>query len=70
MRSAQLLPAKSGVTTRIIAPALQQQLTEGRRLLADLRDSLTKFGATDADQDALRTSIAQLDEFFLLVVVG
>jgi small GTP-binding protein len=58
------------VSQRIINPALQQQLAEGRRLLAELRDALTKFAATDADQDALRTSIAQLDEFFLLVVVG
>jgi small GTP-binding protein len=31
---------------------------------------LTRFGASDADSSALAASIAQLDEFFLLVVVG
>ena len=58
------------VTQRIIAPALQEQLTQGRHLLAELRDALTRFGATEPDQAALKASIAQLDEFFLLVVVG
>src|ERR671919_3209452 len=49
---------------------LQQQLNSGRELLAQLRDALTRFGATRDDQDALAASIRQLDEFFLLVVVG
>src|SRR5688500_12647547 len=55
---------------RILTPALQQQLTGARELLAELRDALTRFGASDADQAALAASIRQLDEFFLLVVVG
>ena len=55
---------------RILTPALQQQLTEARQLLAELRDALTRFGASAADQAALAASIRQLDEFFLLVVVG
>jgi small GTP-binding protein len=55
---------------RVLAPALQAELNSGRQLLAELRDALTRFGASDADQAALRASIAQLDEFFLLVVVG
>src|ERR671919_2202570 len=49
---------------------LQQQLNSGRELLAELRDALTRFGAPDSDQAALAASIRQLDEFFLLVVVG
>jgi len=53
-----------------LAPDLQQQLNTGRLLLAELRDALTRFGASDADQSALAASIRQLDEFFLLVVVG
>src|SRR5215210_4207735 len=54
----------------VLAPDLQQQLNSGRALLAELRDALTRFGAPQADQVALATSIKQLDEFFLLVVVG
>jgi small GTP-binding protein len=54
----------------MISPNLQQQLNDARALLADMRDSLVRFGATPADQAALAQSIAQLDEFFLLVVVG
>ena len=54
---------------RVLAADLQAQLTRGRRL-ADLRDALTRFGATAADQAALASSIRRLDEFFLLVVVG
>ena len=56
--------------SRILTPALQQQLTSARELLAELRDALTRFGAGEADRDALAASIRQLDEFFLLVVVG
>jgi small GTP-binding protein len=55
---------------RVLDPALQARLTEARQLLGDMRDALTRFGATDEDQAALAASIRQLDEFFLLVVVG
>ena len=55
---------------RVLDPALQGQLTEARHLLGDIRDSLTRFGATGDDRAALAASIRQLDEFFLLVVVG
>jgi ribosome biogenesis GTPase A len=54
----------------MINRALQQQLNDSRALLGDIRDSLVRFGATSADQAVLAQSIAQLDEFFLLVVVG
>jgi small GTP-binding protein len=55
---------------RVLDPALQAQLNQARQLLGELRDALTRFGATSEDQDALAASIHQLDEFFLLVVVG
>jgi small GTP-binding protein len=55
---------------QVLSAELQSQLTAGRHLLAELRDALTRFGANAADQAALAASIRQLDEFFLLVVVG
>lgn len=55
---------------RVLSDELQHQLNSGRQLLGDLRDALIRFGASDSDQAALNTSIRQLDEFFLLVVVG
>jgi small GTP-binding protein len=55
---------------RVLDAALQAQLSQARQLLSELRDSLTRFGATPDDQAALAASIRQLDEFFLLVVVG
>src|SRR5437667_3907030 len=55
---------------RVLTPEAERQLTEARRLLAELRDTLIRFGATAQDESALATSIQQLDEFFLLVVVG
>ena len=48
----------------------QSLLTEERNLLNDLRVALVKFDATEEDQKTLEKSIAQLDDFFLLVVVG
>jgi small GTP-binding protein len=55
---------------RVLTDDLQRELNHGRELLAELRDSLTRFGADATDQAALNASIRQLDEFFLLVVVG
>ena len=54
----------------VLSAELQTQLNSGRQLLAELRDALTRFGASTSDQEALAASIRQLDEFFLLVVVG
>jgi predicted GTPase len=45
-------------------------MTKARDLLASLRDALIRFGASPADEATLARSIRQLDEFFLLVVVG
>jgi hypothetical protein len=54
----------------VLTPDLQNQLNGGRQLLAQLRDALTRFDASAEDQSALASSIRQLDEFFMLVVVG
>ena len=54
----------------ILTPAEQDVLTEERRNLAELRTSLIRFGATDDNMAPLERSIEQLDELFLLVVVG
>jgi small GTP-binding protein len=54
----------------VLSAELQSQLNNGRQLLGELRDALTRFGANAEDQAALAASIRQLDEFFLLVVVG
>ena len=48
----------------------QRQLTETRALLGDLRETLARAPATDADAKALASVVAQLDDVFLLVVVG
>ncbi len=45
-------------------------LKEERRLMNDLRLVLVALGMEDSDQSALEQSIHQLDEFFLIVVVG
>jgi small GTP-binding protein len=55
---------------RILDASSEAQLKDARALLATVRDNLVAFGAAEADQDALVASIRQLDELFLLVVVG
>jgi small GTP-binding protein len=55
---------------RVLSDAAEERLKEARILLGETRDALTLFGATSADQAALAASIRQLDEFFLLVIVG
>jgi small GTP-binding protein len=54
----------------VLTADLQSQLNGGRELLAQLREALTRFDASQEDQAALASSIRQLDEFFMLVVVG
>ncbi|NUM45270.1 MAG: dynamin family protein [Anaerolineales bacterium] len=55
---------------QLLPPKHQTLLTHERQLLSDLRVALLKFGATETDQKTLSDSIRQLDEFFLLVIVG
>jgi small GTP-binding protein len=54
----------------ILDPAQQDLVREERRILNDLRVSLVRFGASDENMAPLERSIEQLDELFLLVVVG
>ncbi len=56
--------------TKILDPAQDELLKDERRVLARLRTALTKFGAAPEHQAALARSIEQLDELFLLVIVG
>src|SRR4030081_283032 len=56
--------------TRVLDPQLERRLVEARSLPGDSRDALIRFGALPEDHVRLVGSIAQLDEFFLLVVVG
>jgi len=54
----------------ILKPAEQEVVREERRILNDLRASLIRFGASTENLSPLEQSILQLDELFLLVVVG
>ena len=56
--------------TRILSPDQDELLKEERRVLGRLRLALSKFDAAPEHQQALEKSIDQLDEFFLLVIVG
>ncbi len=55
---------------RILNEYQESLLKDERQLLNDLRVALVAFGADPEDQATLAQSIAQLDELFLLVVVG
>lgn len=54
----------------ILSKIQKQLLTQERDLLNRLRLSLAEYGIKEEDQAALTESIRQLDDFFLLVVVG
>ena len=56
--------------TKILNEAQEELLREERKVLARLRTALVRFGASTEHQSALDRSIEQLDEFFLLVIVG
>jgi hypothetical protein len=53
-----------------LSPAAERALADGRALLTELRDWLASLPATEHDGSTLANSIRQLDDFFLLVVVG
>jgi small GTP-binding protein len=55
---------------KLLSPDLDELLKEERRVLARLRMALAKFDAAPDHQAALEKSIDQLDELFLLVIVG
>lgn len=54
----------------ILDEKLESILSKERTLLNDLRLALVEFGVPEADQQTLGQSIRQLDDLFLLVVVG
>jgi small GTP-binding protein len=54
----------------LLSAAQQQALAAERALLNDIRAALVRSGADEAAVNELGQSIAQLDELFLLVVVG
>jgi small GTP-binding protein len=55
---------------RILTNQQERLLTDERRWLSDLRVALARFDVASEDQATLDQSIRQLDELFLLVVVG
>ena len=55
---------------RILDESRQEILHDERRLLGELRMVLVRLASSTETQKALARSIAQLDELFLLVVVG
>lgn len=55
---------------RILNPKQENLLKDERNLLNELRVALVQFNAADEDHETLNQSIRQLDELFLLVVVG
>ncbi len=55
---------------RILNPQQEALLNEERQVLNDLRAALVSFGVDVQDSQTLAESISQLDELFLLVVVG
>ncbi len=55
---------------RVLTENQEILLNDERRALNELRLILVQFGATDEDKQTLSDSIQQLDELFLLVVVG
>jgi ribosome biogenesis GTPase A len=57
-------------SSRLLGASAERQLIEARQQLADLRDILVALPATSADLATLGASMRQLDELFMIVVVG
>jgi small GTP-binding protein len=55
---------------KILSGGEDELVREERRVLARLRNALVRFDAAPEHQQALDRSIEQLDELFLLVIVG
>ena len=58
------------MVSTLLRPEDQQLVKDERRALEALRDMLVRLGATPENLDALKQSIQQLDELFLVVIVG
>ena len=55
---------------RILTDQQERILTDERRVLGELVAALARLEVTSEDQETLQRSVRQLDELFLLVVVG
>lgn len=55
---------------QLLTQTQKELLSQERALLNKIQITLVKYGVQDKDQNALEESIRQLDDFFLLVVVG
>jgi GTP-binding protein EngB required for normal cell division len=55
---------------RVLDAQSEAHLAQARELLERLRQALTQFGAPAGDQAVLAGSMRQLDELFILVIVG
>jgi small GTP-binding protein len=55
---------------QILTNSQEQILIRERNVLSDLQLSLARFGSALADQETIKKSILQIDDLFLLVVVG
>ena len=55
---------------RLLSKEHEQLMRQERDLLEELRVLLTRLEATDEDLDMLKQTLRQMDELFLLVVVG
>ena len=58
------------MVSTLLRPDDQQLVNDERRTLEALRDVLVRLDATPDNLDALKQSIHQLDELFLVVIVG
>jgi small GTP-binding protein len=56
--------------SKILTPDQDELLKDERRVLSRLRTALVRFEAAPEHQEALDRSIEQLDELFLLVIIG
>ena len=56
--------------TKLLSTDQDELLREERKVLARLRGALVRFNAAAEHQSALDRSIEQLDELFLLVIIG
>jgi small GTP-binding protein len=57
-------------STRILSPRRDELVRDVRAALHDLRVGLVRAGGERQDEQTVQSSLEQLDDFFLLVVVG
>lgn len=55
---------------QILTSTQEELLLKERTVLSDLQQALVQFGNNMADQETIKKSILQIDDLFLLVIVG